>query len=308
MSVLLKKAQALYDLPFLELMEVARGVHRKHNESRDMKLCAALSIKTGNCPEDCAFCSQSAHYQTTVIPEALLALDQILTFAKNAKEAGVNSICLGAAWRNIPKGEAFERVMEIVNVVSDLGMQVCASMGGVSYEQALALKDAGCSEYNHNLDTSREFYGEIISTRTYEDRLRTLEHLQRAGLALSCGGILGMGESIEDRLKLICNVTEWNPKTVPLNALQPMPGTPLGKRDPIDPLEYVRIVAVCRVLNPEAVIAVAAGRLHMSREMQVLAFGAGANAIYVGNKILTVKLPKQDEDLVMLENLGFKLV
>lgn len=309
MSITLNHARELYELPFLDLIERAREVHKKHHDSRAIKLCTALSIKTGNCPEDCAFCSQSAHHQTTIIPERLMPVEQVLSYARNAKEAGVNSICLGAAWRGIPKGESFERVLEMVAEVSKMGMKVCASMGLVTVDQARALKEVGCHEYNHNLDTSQEFYSTIITTRRYEDRLAAIDALRDAGLALSCGGILGMGESIVDRLSLVCNIANLKnqPQTIPLNALQAMPGTPLAGRTPIDPVEYIRIVAVTRILIPRAVIALAAGRIDMSREMQVLCFAAGANALYVGTKILTVKLPGQDADMAMLESLGFQL-
>ena len=296
----------LYQLPLIELIKQAHEIYQYHHLENTIYLCGALSIKTGNCPEDCAYCSQSVHYKTFVSNEGLLNSDKVLNIALNAKSMGVTHFCLGAAWGRVPKGRIFENVLEIIKKVHAIGLHVCCSLGSISEIQAQALLEAGCETYNYNLDTSQEFYSQIITTRTFEFRYQTLQMIRQSGLKISCGGILGMGESILDRLKLIHLISQLSPQPeiVPLNALVPVEGTPLAKKSLIDPLEYVRMVALARIMMPQAIIAMAAGRHNMSTETQALAFYSGANAIYIGERILTTPTPTLNADLIMLKNLG----
>ncbi|MBV8801833.1 MAG: biotin synthase BioB [Gammaproteobacteria bacterium] len=309
MSLSLTELQNLYRLPFNELIKRSHDVYQQHHTVNAIHLCGALSIKTGNCPEDCAYCPQSVHYETGISKESLLDPNDVLNIALYAKNIGVTHFCLGAAWSYVPKGSAFQKVLETVKKVHSIGLQVCCSLGAISEEQAQALFEAGCSTYNYNLDTSPEFYPNIITTRTFESRNQTLQMIRKSKLKVSCGGILGMGESIADRLKLIYLISQLSPQPemVPLNALVAIEGTPLGQKTFIDPFEYVRIVAIARIAMPRTILAMAAGRYKISCETQALAFFSGANAIYIGERILTTKTPDLNEDLNMLTKLGINV-
>lgn len=306
MSLSFSDLKHLYQLPFNELIKQAHEVYQHHHPVNLIHLCGALSIKTGNCPEDCGYCPQSVHYNTEIIKETLLHPDDVLKVALHAKSLGVTHFCLGAAWSQVPRGSAFQKVLTIVKTVRDTGLQVCCSLGSISQEQVQALLEAGCTTYNYNLDTSPEFYPKVITTRTFESRYQTLQMLRQSNLKISCGGILGMGESISDRLQLIYHISQLSPQPemVPLNALVAIQGTPLGNKSFIDSFEYIRIVAIARIAMPRTIIAMAAGRYKMSLETQALAFFSGANAIYIGERILTTPTPNLNADLSMLEKLG----
>lgn len=296
----------LYQLPFNDLINEAHKVHTDYQTGNVIHLCGSLSIKTGNCPEDCAYCPQSVYYKTDIVKETLLSPDTVLKVAQHAKTLGVTHFCLGAAFSYVPKGRVFQKVLDIVSLVDSIGLQVCCSMGSISAEQADVLFKAGCTTYNYNLDTSPEFYPKIITTRSFESRYETLQMIRQSNLKLSCGGILGMGESIVDRLKLIYLISQLSPQPemVPLNALVSIEGTPLQQRSFINSFEYVRIIALARILMPQTIIAMAAGRYKMSVETQALAFFSGANAIYIGERILTTPTPNINEDINMLAQLG----
>jgi biotin synthase len=267
-----------------------------------------LSIKTGGCPEDCAYCSQSAHYKTDVARQELMNPADVLAAAKRAKAEGATRFCMGAAWRQVPEGREFERVLEMVRGVAALRMEVCCTLGMLTESQAVRLKEAGLSAYNHNLDTSPEFYGEIISTRIYDDRLRTIAHVRKAGITVCCGGILGMGETDEDRIGLLHQLArlEPHPESVPINMLVPSAGTPLGNAPELDPLIMVRTIATARILMPASRVRLAAGRRQMSAGSVALCFLAGANSIFTGEKLLTAPNPAADDDQKLLETLGMR--
>jgi len=298
--------RAIYELPFTTLIFQAQKLHQKHQDPAGVQLCTLRSIKTGSCPEDCAYCPQSAHYNTFVEKETLLEREIILADAREAQEGGATRFCMGAAWRCVPKGAPFQEVLETVSAVRGMGMEVCCTLGMLNEEQAVQLKDAGCSVYNHNLDTSRDFYPEIITTRTYEDRLETLGNVRKAGIEVCSGGILGMGESREDRLGLLMELANLDPQpdSVPINSLVPVEGTPLEGREALDILEFVRAIATARILMPKAMVRLSAGRTEMSREAQSLCFLAGANSIFLGEKLLTTANPETCDDLRLLEELG----
>src|SRR5262245_6610857 len=278
----LAELQAVYRLPLPELIFRAAEVHRAHHDTTDIQRCALLSIKTGGCPEDCAYCAQSARYQTGVAATPLMSLDEVRQRAEQAKRMGATRFCMGAAWREVKDGPQFDRVLDMVRVVRDLDMEACVTLGMLTDEQARRLKDAGLTAYNHNLDTSRRHYPEIITTRSYDDRLNTVRAVQRAGIAACCGGIFGMGENEEDRLALLVELAQFNPppESIPLNCLVPIAGTPLESAPPMDGLELVRLVATTRIGFPKARVRLSAGRDHLSRELQVLCFLAGANSIF----------------------------
>jgi biotin synthase len=301
-----QELRAVYDLPLTELLLRAAEVHQAHHDVRDIQRCALLSIKTGGCPEDCAYCPQSARYDTAVRPEPLLSVAEVRERATRAKELGATRFCMGAAWRSAPQGPQFERVLEMVRVVRGLGMEACVTLGMLTEDQALQLRDAGLTAYNHNLDTSPRFYGEIITTRTYEDRLATLRAVGRAGIAICCGGIVGMGETEDDRLQLLAELSALSPppESVPINCLVPVPGTPLEKAAPVDSFELVRLIATARITFPQARVRLSAGRDRMSRELQALCFLAGANSIFFGEKLLTTPNPSADEDGELFRALG----
>ncbi len=298
--------RALYELPFPELIFRAQEVHRRHHDPAGIQLCTLQSVKTGRCPENCSYCPQSAHHETGLAAEPLLATEPILERARAARDGGASRFCMGAAWREVSDGPQFESVLTSVRGVAALGLEVCCTLGMLTGAQAARLKEAGCSVYNHNLDTSREYYPEIISTRSYDDRLATLASVREAGLQVCSGGILGMGESVEDRLKLLRELAALDPQpdSVPINALVPVPGTPLARQTPVDPFEFVRIIATARILMPRAMVRLSAGRTTMTDECQALCFLAGANSIFLGEKLLTTPNPDRDEDLGLLARLG----
>jgi biotin synthase len=296
---------ALFDLPFPELMFRAAGVHRAHFDPTEVQTSTLLSIKTGGCPEDCGYCSQSAKYDTGVKASKLMAVEKVLAEARAAKDAGASRFCMGAAWRG-PKDKDLDQVCAMVEGVKALGMETCVTLGMLSAEQTARLKQAGLDYYNHNLDTSPEYYRHIISTRTYQDRLDTLEHVRNAGIAVCCGGIVGMGESAEDRVGLIHALASLpaHPESVPINALVQIEGTPQSLATPLDPLDFVRMIAVARITMPKSMVRLSAGRETMSDETQALCFLAGANSIFCGPKLLTTPNPLADRDRVLFDKLG----
>jgi len=308
--VTLQEVRALYDLPLTELVFRAQSVHRQHHKPDAVQLCTLLSIKTGGCPEDCGYCSQSARHEKNknkaIEAEPLMDVDSVLSKARAARDAGATRFCMGAAWRNAKGGEQFQRVLSMVRGVRELGMEACVTLGMLTEAQAHALKEAGLSAYNHNLDTSREFYSSVVTTRTYDERLQTLEHVQRAGISVCCGGILGLGESVDDRCRMLVTLANFAvpPESVPINALAAVPGTPMGDRPAIDPFELVRMIAVTRLLIPGARVRLSAGREQLTREAQMLCFMAGANSIFFGSKLLTVNNPEHDADLKLLQDAG----
>jgi len=298
---------ALFDLPFPELIFRAQSIHRQHFDPAAVQISTLLSIKTGGCPEDCAYCPQSAHYRTGVDAEKLMTLDTVLAQARSAKNAGASRFCMGAAWRS-PKDRDLEHVCEMVEAVKAVGLETCATLGMLTGAQAHALKRAGLDYYNHNLDTSPEFYGEIITTRVYQDRLETLEHVRDAGIHVCCGGIVGMGETRADRVGMIAVLASLpvHPESVPINMLVRVAGTPLAAAAPLDPLEFVRTIAVARITMPRSVVRLSAGREDMSEETQALCFVAGANSIFYGPKLLTTGNPERDSDRVLMDKLGLR--
>jgi biotin synthase len=298
----------IYRAPLTELLFQAQGVHRQWHAPDRVQTCQLLSIKTGGCPEDCAYCPQSAHYDADVERQGLLDPAHVIEVAREAAERGVTRFCMGAAWRQAPEGAEFDRVLEMVRGVSALGIEVCCTLGMLSEGQAGRLKEAGLTAYNHNLDTSPEFYGSIITTRVYEDRLRTLAAVRKAGITVCCGGILGMGERDSDRIGLLLQLAtlQPHPESVPLNMLVRVEGTPLGSMPPLDPLEMVRAIATARILMPASRVRLAAGRQQLSPEAVTMCFLAGANSIFVGEKLLTTPNPGPDEDQQLLRSLGLK--
>jgi biotin synthase len=298
--------RTLYALPLPELMFRAQETQRRHHDPAGIQLCTLQSIKTGRCPEDCKYCPQSAHYDTGLEAEALMNAGSVIAAARAAQAGGASRFCMGAAWREVRDGAQFDSVLTAVREVSGLGLQVCCTLGMLSQPQAERLKEAGCAVYNHNLDTSREFYPEIISTRTYDDRLATLAAVRAAGLQVCSGGILGMGESVDDRLKLLAELAALDPQpdSVPINALVPVAGTPLAEAAKVEPFEFVRIIAVARILMPRAMVRLSAGRAAMSDELQALCFIAGANSIFLGDKLLTTPNPERSDDMRLLHRLG----
>jgi biotin synthase len=295
----------LFDLPFNDLLFHAQQVHRAHFDPNAVQISTLLSIKTGGCPEDCHYCPQSVHFDTGLEPERLMDIEQVISAARRAKAAGASRFCMGAAWRN-PKGKQFERVLEMVQRVRDEGLETCATLGMLDAEQAAALKQAGLDYYNHNLDTSPEFYGEVITTRTYDDRLDTLAHVREAGINVCCGGIVGLGEARADRVGLLCELANLpeHPGSVPINRLVKVAGTPLEQEAEVDALEFVRTLAVARILMPKSYVRLSAGRTEMSDELQALCFLAGANSIFYGEKLLTTGNPDTAADDALLARLG----
>ena len=296
----------VYHLPLMELIGRANAVHRSHHNPGEVQVCVLLSIKTGGCPEDCAYCSQAARYNTAVDPQALMQLDDVLSAARQAKASGATRFCMGAAWREVRNGPQFDRVLEMIRAVNGEGLEVCCTLGMVTPEQAVAMKDAGLYAYNHNLDTSSSHYGEVIQTRTYEDRLRTLEAVRNAGISVCCGGILGLGETDDDRIDLLhtlANLPE-PPESVPVNALVAVDGTPLEGAPRVSIWSMLRMIATARILMPQAMVRLSAGRLEMSEPEQALCFLAGANSIFAGEKLLTTPNPGTDRDAAMLATLG----
>jgi biotin synthase len=298
----------LYRRPLLDLIYEAASVHRAHHKADEMQMCTLLSIKTGGCTEDCKYCSQSIYNNTNLEKEILMKTDEVLAQAKKAKDAGSTRFCMGAAWPKVLDGRAFDRVCDMVKGVSDMGMEACVTLGMLTEAQAVKLKDAGLTAYNHNLDTSEEFYGNVITTRTYQDRLETLANVAKAGISACCGGILGMGESEDDRISFLRTLANLNPQpeSVPINMLVPVEGTPLEAQERLDIFEWIRCIAVARILMPKAMVRLSAGRLEISKEAQAMAFMAGANAIFTGEKLLTTPNPGKSDDTALLEELGIK--
>jgi biotin synthase len=303
-----KAVRAIHDLPIPELVFRAQTVHRQHHPEGEVQLCSLLSVKTGGCPEDCAYCPQSSKYETEVDPERMMKPAEVLEAAGRAKAAGATRFCMGAAWREVKEGPAFDSVIEMVRGVRELGMEACCTLGMLTEDQAKRLAEAGLSAYNHNLDTSKTFYGSIISTRTYEDRLRTLRNVRQAGITVCSGGIIGMGESLDDRCGMLMTLANLDPQpeSVPVNALVPSPGTPLADRPPVDPIELVRMIATARILMPKSRVRLSAGRLALSREAQMLCFLAGANSIFYGEKLLTTGNPDVEADRALLRDAGLR--
>jgi len=303
-----EEIRQIYRQPLPDLLYSAQQLHREFHDPRRVQFCRLLSIKTGGCPEDCAYCPQSAHYSTEVTRGSLLPIDEVTEFAGRARREGATRFCMGAAWRHVQDGEDFENVLEMVRRVAALGMEVCCSLGMLDETQAERLARAGLTAYNHNLDTSPEFYGQIITTRKYSDRLRTLAAVRKAGITVCCGGIVGLGESDEDRAGLLHQLCTMNPhpESVPINALVSVPGTPMGHQEPLDPLVFVRTIATARILMPASMVRLSAGRRALSREAVALCFVAGANSLFIGEKLLTTPNPEPEDDAAMLHALGLE--
>jgi biotin synthase len=303
-----EQVEALYHLPLTDLLFRAQTVHRQHHDPTCVQRCTLLSIKTGGCPEDCAYCSQSAHYETAVERTGLMDSEAVLAAARTARDNGSTRFCMGAAWRDVPDGAAFDAVLDMVQDVAALGMEVCTTLGMLTLEQAQRLKSAGLTAYNHNLDTSAEFYPRIITTRTYQDRLDTLQHVQDAGLSVCCGGIVGIGESSRDRCAMLAQLgrLDPHPESLPVNVLARAAGTPLADAEDLDPIELVRTIASARLVAPKARVRLSAGRLTLSDEAQALCFVAGANSIFSGEKLLTAPNPAVDDDQQLMNRLGLR--
>ncbi|MGO9482929.1 MAG: biotin synthase BioB [Candidatus Kryptoniota bacterium] len=298
----------IYNLPLLELIYKAATVHRQHHDPSEVQVCSLLSIKTGGCSEDCGYCSQSVHYDTGVKVQPLLSFDEVMDKARLAKDAGATRFCMGAAWREVRNNRDFDQVIAIVKAVNDLGLEVCATLGMITEEQAKKLKEAGLYAYNHNIDTSEGFYKKIITTRTYHDRLETIKNTRRAGITVCCGGIIGMGESEDDRIAMLLTLANLDPhpESVPINALVPVEGTPLENQIPVNAWEFARMISTARILMPGSMVRLSAGRLQLSREAQALCFLAGANSIFAGDKLLTTPNPDFDEDEKLFASLGLR--
>jgi biotin synthase len=301
-----EEISALYNMPLMELIFQAASTHRKYQDTGEVQVCTLLSIKTGGCSEDCAYCPQAARYSTDVDVQALLKTDVVLEYAKKAKSAGSTRFCMGAAWREVRDNRDFDRVIEMVKGVNELGMEVCCTLGMLNEEQARKLADAGLYAYNHNLDTSSEYYNEIITTRTYDDRLKTLDNVRKAGVSVCCGGIIGLGETHTDRINMLHTLSNMpeHPESVPVNALVRIKGTPLENNPKVDVWDMVRMIATARILMPKAMVRLSAGRAEMSVAEQALCFMAGANSIFAGEKLLTTPNPTFDEDNAMFSLLG----
>jgi biotin synthase len=302
------EVEEIFQRPLLDLVHDAAIVHRQNGSYAEVQVCSLVSIKTGGCPEDCAYCPQSARYHTSVEAEPLMSMEELMEAAVSARSAGATRLCMGAAWREVSDGAAFDRVLEMVGAVSELGMEVCCTLGMLSGGQARRLKDAGLHAYNHNIDTSEEYYKTIISTRTFDDRLRTLENVRAAGITVCSGGILGLGERVEDRIGMLHTLATLpqHPESVPINALVRVAGTPLGNEARVSVWDMVRAIATARILMPRTMVRLSAGRLEMSVPEQALCFMAGANSIFVGDKLLTTPNPSVTDDMEMFRILGLK--
>ena len=304
-----EELNSLYQLPLFNLIQRSRQIHEENWPAAEVQLCTLLSIKTGGCSEDCSYCAQSARYKSGVNAERLMEKCDIMKRAEAARESGSTRFCMGAAWRGVREGtQRFEQVLDIVRDVSELGMEVCVTLGELGPSEAEKLKDAGVTAYNHNIDTSPEHYPNIVTTHTFQDRLNTIRHAQDAGMSICCGGILGLGETTEDRLKMLEVISGFNPQpeSVPINSLMPMPGTPLAEKQGVDVFELVRIIALARLAVPRAKVRLSAGRTQLSEEAQALCFFAGANSIFYGDKLLTAKNPAIEKDLALIDRLGMK--
>ena len=303
---------AILTRPLTELVHDAQSVHRRYHEEGTVQLASLLSIKTGGCPEDCRYCPQSAHFakETGLKRESLMDVDVVLDRARQARDAGATRFCMGAAWRQVRDGREFEQVLDMVRGVKGMGMEACVTLGMLNREQAERLADAGLTAYNHNLDTSPEFYNEIITTRTYEDRLRTIAHVRAAGITVCSGGIIGMGETERDRAAMlqVLATMQPHPESVPINALVPVAGTPLAGQDEVEPLDLVRMIATARIVMPISQVRLSAGRHRLSREAQVLCLMAGANSIFYGDKLLTTDNTEAEDDIAMIESAGMTVL
>lgn len=303
-----EEIRQIYNLPLLELIYGAATVHRQYHNPSEVQVCSLLSIKTGGCMEDCGYCSQSIHFETGVKVQPLLSFDEVVEKARRAKDAGATRFCMGAAWREVRDNKDFDRVLSMVKAVNALGLEVCATLGMITEDQAKKLKEAGLYAYNHNVDTSEGFYKKIITTRTYQDRLDTIENTRKANITVCCGGIIGMGESVDDRIAMLMTLANLDPhpESVPINALVPIEGTPLKDQGAVSPWEFARMIATARILMPKSMVRLSAGRLQLSQEAQALCFLAGANSIFAGDKLLTTPNPGFDEDEELLSLLGLK--
>ena len=304
----LEEIHEIYNSPLLELVHRAATIHRKYNDTGEVQVCTLLSIKTGGCSEDCAYCPQAARYNTGVNVQALMKKEEVLEYAEKARAAGSTRFCMGAAWREVRDNRDFDRVLEMVKGVNELGMEVCCTLGMLTEEQAGRLADAGLHAYNHNLDTSADYYGDIISTRKYDDRLRTLDNVRKAGVTVCCGGIIGLGERHEDRINMLSTLANMpvHPDSVPINALVAIKGTPLEDQPRVDVWDMVRMIATARILMPASMVRLSAGRATMTVTEQAFCFMAGANSIFAGEKLLTTPNPSFDEDMRMFDLLGLK--
>ncbi len=304
----LDQIKQIYQMPLLDLLFKAQEIHRQFHPHSEVQLCSLLSIKTGACSEDCGYCPQSAHYKTDVTAEKLMEVDSVLAQAKCAKENGATRFCMGAAWREVKEGNSFDQVLEMVRGVKKLGMEACVTLGMLTEKQAQKLKEAGLTAYNHNLDTSREYYDKIITTRTYDDRLQTLKHVRQAGITVCSGGIIGMGESVDDRCSLLQTLAAQNPhpESVPINTLVAVKGTPLENQEPISSVELIRMIATARILMPQSRVRLSAGRTDLTKEAQILCYLAGANSIFYGEKLLTTPNPEGNADLALFHEIGIK--
>ncbi|MFP2907854.1 biotin synthase BioB [Pyxidicoccus sp. 3LFB2] len=304
----LAEVRAIYGMPLLDLVHRAQTVHRSVFQDNKVQLCSLLSIKTGGCSEDCAYCPQAARYKTGVKAEKLMAVPEVLAAASKARAAGATRFCMGAAWREVKDGPQFDSVLEMVRGVRALGMEACATLGMLTDSQAKRLREAGLSAYNHNLDTSPEHYGDIISTRTFDDRLKTLNRVRDAGISVCCGGIIGMGESVDDRCNLLRTLSnqDHHPESVPINALVAVEGTPLAEQPRVDTVDMVRTIATARILMPQAMVRLSAGRQQMNEEAQLLCMMAGANSLFFGEKLLTTGNPEYGQDMALLEKAGIR--
>ena len=302
------EARAIYELPLFELLDRARAVHVRFHPKDEVQLCTLLSVKTGGCPEDCSYCPQSSKYETEVVPEKMLDVQAVLSAATRAKEQGATRFCMGAAWREVKEGAAFDRVLEMVRGVKGMGLEACVTLGMLNEAQAQRLKAAGLDAYNHNLDTSRRHYKSIISTRSFDDRLATLRNVRQAGITVCSGGIIGMGETVEDRCALLVELSSLSPhpESVPVNTLVRVEGTPLAAVPPLDPTELVRMIATARLLMPESKVRLSAGRTDLGREAQLLCLFAGANSIFYGDKLLTTSNPGEEDDRSLIESAGLR--
>jgi len=300
------EVKAIYEAPLMDLVYRAQSVHRAVWKENKVQLCSLLSIKTGGCPEDCAYCPQAARHDTGVKAEKLMQVNEVLSSAKQAREAGATRFCMGAAWREVKDGPQFDSVLEMVKGVKALGMEACCTLGMISQTQAKKLKAAGLDAYNHNLDTGESAYADIISTRTYQDRLRTLSFVREAGIEVCSGGIIGMGESVEQRCELLVTLANQpkHPESVPVNALVAVEGTPLEKQQRVEVTEMVRMIASARIMMPTSMVRLSAGRLQMSEEAQLLCMLAGANSIFFGDKLLTTGNPEFESDMALLQKAG----
>lgn len=304
----LEEIKAVYELPLLDLVYKAATVHRAHHDPSEVQVSSLLSIKTGGCPEDCGYCPQSARYSTDINAHRLISNQEVLDAAKNARAGGASRMCLGAAWREVKDNADFDKVLEMVKGINAMGMEVCCTLGMLTEEQARKLADAGLYAYNHNLDSSEDFYKKIITTRNYDDRLTTLDNVRKAKLTVCCGGIIGMGESVEDRIGMLHTLASLSPQpeSVPINALVPVEGTPLEDQQLVSIWEMVRMIATTRIVMPKSVVRLSAGRTQMSVEGQALCFLAGANSLFAGDKLLTTPNPGFNEDMAMFDLLGLR--